>query len=48
VLELVVTENVEDADAGFGEKLLLVAAGSPLTLKVTEPLKPLVGLIVTV
>jgi len=47
VSRLVVTERVEDAVAGFGVKLPLAPLGSPLTLSVTGPVKPPVGLIVT-
>jgi len=47
VLVLVVTERVDDAVAGFGVKLPVAPLGSPLTLRLTWPLKPLVGLIVT-
>ena len=47
MLALVVTESVDDALAGFGAKLPLLPLGSPLTLSVTWPLMPPVGLIVT-
>ena len=47
MLALVVTERVEDAVAGFGLKLPVAPPGNPLTLSVTELLKPPVGLIVT-
>ena len=46
MLALVVTESVEDAVAGFGVKVPLAPIGSPLTLSVTWPVKPLTGLIV--
>jgi len=47
VLVPVVTERLDDAVAGFGVKLALAPVGRPLTLKVTWPVKPPVGLIVT-
>ena len=47
VLAAVVTERLDDAVAGFGVKLPLAPVGRPLTLKVTWPVKPPVGLIVT-
>jgi hypothetical protein len=47
VLVLVVTESVDDPVAGFGVKLPLAPLGCPLTLRVTWPVKPPVGLIVT-
>jgi hypothetical protein len=47
VLVLVVTERVDDAVAGFGAKLPLAPPGSPLTLSVTWPVKPPVGLMLT-
>ena len=47
VLAPVVTESVDDAVAGFGVKLPLAPVGRPLTLKVTWPVNPPVGLIVT-
>jgi hypothetical protein len=47
VVATVVTERVDDAVAGFGLKLPLAPLGSPLTLKLTWPLKPFVGAIVT-
>src|SRR5207247_3243012 len=43
----VVTDRVEDAVAGFGAKLPLAPLGSPPTLRLTWPLKPPVGLMVT-
>jgi hypothetical protein len=46
VLALVVTERVDDAVAGFGVKLPLAPLGNPVTLRVTWPVKPPVGLIV--
>src|SRR5947208_1428753 len=48
VLAPVVTERVEDAVAGFGLKLPVAPRGKPLTLSVTGPVKPPVGLVVTV
>ena len=48
VLELVVTASVDDPVAGFGVKLPVAPAGNPLTLNVTAPVKPFVGLIVKV
>ena len=47
VVVLVVTENVDDVVVGFGVKLPLAPAGSPLALNVTAPVKPLSGVIVT-
>src|SRR2546423_451097 len=47
VLVLVVTENVDEVVVGFGAKLPLAPAGSPLALNVTAPVKPLSGVIVT-
>ena len=47
MLVLVVTERLDEPVAGFGLKLPLAPLGSPLTLKVTWPLKPPVGLTVT-
>ena len=47
VVVLVVTERVEDAVAGVGAKLPPASLGRPLTLRLTWPAKPLVGLIVT-
>ena len=47
MLGLVVTESVEVAAAGFGVMLPLAPLGSPLTLRLTAPAKPPVGLIVT-
>ncbi len=46
-LGLGVTERVDDPVAGFGVKLPVAPLGSPLTLSVTWPVKPPVGLIVT-
>src|SRR5436190_419952 len=47
VLGLVLTERVEDVVAGLGVKPPVAPLGRPLTLSVTEPVKPPVGLIVT-
>src|SRR5437870_8871447 len=47
VLGLGVTERVDDPVAGFGVKLPVAPLGSPLTLSVTWPVKPPVGLTVT-
>src|SRR5258705_9168397 len=47
VLALVVTERVDVVAAGFGVKLPLAPLGSPLTLRVTWPVKAPIGLIVT-
>ena len=47
MLVLVVTDRVEDAVAGFGAKLPLAPLGSPFTLRLTWPVKPPVGLMVT-
>ena len=47
VLVLVVTESVVELLAGFGLKLPLAPLGSPLTLRVTWPLNPPVGLMAT-
>ena len=43
----VVTEKVDDAVVGFEVKLGLAPLGRPLTLRLTAPVKPPVGLIVT-
>lgn len=43
-----VTVRVELDVPGFGENDAVTFAGSPLTLKVTWPENPLVGVIVTV
>ena len=48
MLVLVVTENVDEVVAGFGVKLLVAPAGNPLTVNVTWPVNPLIGVIVTV
>ena len=47
MLALVVTDRVDVEVAGLGEKLPLAPVGRPLTLSVTWPAKPFVGLIVT-
>src|SRR5260370_1065373 len=47
VLGFVVSGSLDEPVAGFGLKLPLAPLGSPLTLKVTWPLKPPVGLTVT-
>src|SRR5439155_271479 len=47
VVAFVDTERVDDAVAGFGAKLPPAPLGSPLTFRVTCPVKPPVGLIVT-
>ncbi len=39
--------RVEDVAAGLGLKPALARDGRPLTLKVTAPVKPLLGVIVT-
>jgi hypothetical protein len=39
----VVTESVDDPVAGFGLNVPVAPVGSPLTLKVTDPLKPFTG-----
>jgi len=46
VVVLVVTERAEVEVAGLGLKVPLAPEGSPLTLNVTWPVKPLVGVIV--
>ena len=48
MLRLALIVNVEDAVAGFGLKLPVAPAGSPLMLKLTWPVKPPIGLIVVV
>ena len=48
VLVLVVTESVDEVVAGYGVKLLVAPAGNPLTVNVTWPVNPLIGVIVTV
>lgn len=40
--------SVEDEVAGFGENVPVTCAGKPLTLRLTGPEKPLLGVIVTV
>ena len=45
---LVVMFNVEELIAGFGVKVPLAPLGSPLTLKLTLPVNPPEGVIVTV
>lgn len=47
VFEPVVTEKVEEELAGLGEKLPLAPAGNPVAPKVTCPVKPLLGVIVS-
>src|SRR5206468_3871327 len=47
VLELVITERVEDAVAGFGSKEPLAPLGSPSKLRLAWPVKPPVALIMT-
>jgi hypothetical protein len=47
VLDLVATVSVELDVAGFGLNVPVVLLGRPLTLSVTELLKPLIGVIVT-
>src|ERR1700731_1620706 len=42
-----VTVRLEDVVAGLGLKLALAREGRPLRLKVTMPMKPLLGVIVT-
>jgi hypothetical protein len=44
---LTVTVRVEDVVAGSGLKAALARDGRPLTLRVTAPVKPLLGVIVT-
>jgi len=44
---VVLTVNVEDPVAGFGVKLPVTPVGNPLTLNETAPVKPLIGLMVT-
>lgn len=46
VVELVVTENVDEDVAGLGAKLPTAPLGNPLALKVTWPVKPPLGVIV--
>ena len=43
----VVTERVDVEVAGLGLKVPLAPVGSPLTLNVTWPVKPFIGLTVT-
>ena len=45
---LVVIFNVEELVAGLGVKLPVAPLGSPLTLKLTLPVNPPEGVIVTV
>jgi hypothetical protein len=46
VLALVVTDNVDALAVGFGLKLPVAPVGNPLTLKLTWPVKPPVGVTV--
>ena len=48
VLALVVTESVDEVVAGFGVKLPVAPAGNPLTVNVTCPVNPLIGVTATV
>ena len=41
------TDSVDDPVAGFGLKEPVAPVGSPLMLKVTDPLKPPPGVMVT-
>jgi hypothetical protein len=45
---LVVTDSVDDVLAGFGLNEPAAPGGSPLTLRLTDPLNPPAGVIVTV
>jgi hypothetical protein len=47
VLAGVVTESVDVVVAGFALNVPVAPAGSPLTLSVTSPAKPPLGVIVT-
>src|SRR5262249_13992141 len=47
-LREVLIDRVEVEAAGLGENEALVREGNPLTLRLTEPVKPLPGVIVTV
>jgi hypothetical protein len=44
---LVVTDSVDAVVPGFGVKVPIAPLGNPLTLRLTWPVKPPVGLIVT-
>lgn len=46
VVKLVVTDSADVDVAGLGLNVPLAPAGSPLTLNVTWPVKPLIGLMV--
>ena len=48
VLVLVITESVAEVVAGFGVKLPVAPAGRPLTVNVTWPVNPLIGVTATV
>jgi hypothetical protein len=48
VFDLVEMVSVEVDVAGFGLNEAVVRLGRPLTLRLTEPLKPLIGEMVTV
>ena len=43
---VVVTESVDEEIAGFGLKDAVAPSGSPLWLRLTEPAKPRLGVIV--
>jgi len=47
VLAVALTVRVEDPVAGFGLKLPVAPVGNPLTLNVTAPVKPLIGVMLT-
>ena len=47
VLGLVTTERADVPVVGFGEKLASAPAGSPVTFRLTAPVNPPIGLIVT-
>jgi hypothetical protein len=46
VLVLVVAERLDDVVAGFGVKAPVAPVGNPVTLRVTWPLKPKIGVMV--
>jgi hypothetical protein len=48
VAPVVVTESIDEEVAGFGLKEAAAPPGSPLSLRLTGPLKPLLEVIVSV
>ena len=48
IAPVVVTESVDEEVAGFGLKDAVAPPGSPLWLRLTEPVKPPLGVVVIV